>query len=443
MRPTPQASPAPAPAPAEPAPARRPLDVVVLNFELPYPANLGNRIRTLNLLLQLAGRHRITFLARRNRDPAEADRAAAFLASKGIDAVFVDAPVPPRSGPRFYAKLAANLASPLPYPVAAHLSAGMRAAVERLAAERPVDLWQAESTAFIDALRGVADRPKLVIAHNVETLIWRRYRETEASPLKRWYITQQWRKYERFERRAFAEATRVVAVSAEDARLMREDFGARRVDVVDNGIDRAFFEAVERAPRPGRILFLGSLSWRPNLDAIGLLLDRIFPAVRAAVPGATLALVGRSPSEALARRVAGTAGVELHADVPDVRPFLAESAVMAVPLRVGGGSRLKILEAMAAGLPVVSTRVGAEGLEIEPGRDYVAADDPGALAEALVGCLRDPGPAEAAARAARPRVLDRYDWTGLAADLERSWYHCLEDHAAPTTPGAGAPRPAS
>lgn len=420
-------------------PSRRSLHVVVINFELPFPMTAGNRIRTLNLLLPLAQRHRITFLARRNADPAEAEQAAAFLKEKGINAVFVDAPVPSRSGPRFYARLAANLASPLPYPVTAHLSVGIREAIARLAASEPVDLWQAESTAFIEAMKGIIAQPRVVIAHNVETLIWERYRETETSPVKRWYITQQWKKYQRFERRAFAEATRVVAVSQEDARLMREEFHAPRVDVVDNGIDRAFFESVERRPQPGRILFLGSLSWRPNMDAIHLLLDQIFPAVRAEVPDATLALVGRQPGDSLVRRATATPGVELHASVPDVRPYLSRASVMAVPLRVGGGSRLKILEAMAAGLPVVSTGVGAEGLEITPGQDYIRADEPAAMAQALVNCLRDPKPAETAAQRARPFVLDRYDWNGLSRNLEQSWFQSLEDHNA-LQQNAGASR---
>jgi glycosyltransferase involved in cell wall biosynthesis len=417
-----------------PGPATsRALDVVVVNFELPYPPTAGGRVRTLNLLLHLARRHRITFIARRNRDAAEAGRAVAFLEGHGIEVVLVDEPVPVSSGPRFYARLAANLASPLPYPVATQLSEGVRAAVERHAATRPVDLWQVESTTYVDALRGVRGRqPTLVNAQNVETLIWRRHREAERSPAKRWYIAGQCRKYGHFERRAFAEATRVVAVSREDARLMRDEFGvaADRVDVVDNGIDRASFEGIERRPVPGRILFLGSLFWRPNRDAVGVLLDEVFPAVRAAEPGATLALVGREPPESLARRVAGMPGVELHASVPDVRPYLAESAVMTVPLRVGGGSRLKILEAMAAGLPVVSTGIGAEGLELTPGRDYVRADEPAAMARALVDCLRDPAGAEERARRVRGHVLDRYDWGGLAANLERSWARCVADHAA-------------
>ncbi len=401
----------------------RSLNVVIVATELPHPPTAGNRIRTLNLALRLAPRHRLTFIAHRNDESAEATR---FLREHGIETVLVDRVIPVKSGPRFYARLAANLASPVPYSVASHSSQALRQAVRSHARRHRIDVWQVEAIVLIDALADLAGCPKVIIAHNVESLIWQRYYEAEDDPLKRWYIKQQWRKFERFERRAFNAATRVVAVSEVDASLIRHRFGGRNVDVVDNGIDREYFEAVQPDPDPGTILFLGNLDWRPNLDAVELLLDRIFPAVRAAEPTARLRLVGRKPPPALVRKVREVPGVELLADVPEVRPFLAKSGVMVVPLRIGGGSRLKILEAMAAGLPVISTRVGAEGLELVPGVNYIAADEPQAMTDALVAWIRDPRPARAMAERSRNFVLNRYDWCPLADRLERVWFDCLE-----------------
>jgi len=401
----------------------RSLNVVIVASELPYPPTAGNRIRTLNLALRLAARHRIAFIAHRNDESAEATR---FLHKNGIETSLVDRVIPVKSGPRFYARLAANLASPVPYSVASHSSPALREAVQSHARRHRTDVWQVEAIVLLDALADLERRPEVIIAHNVESLIWQRYFEAADNPLKRWYIQQQWRKFERFERRAFVAANRVVAVSKNDATIIRDRFGARNVDVVDNGIDRVYYEGVQPDPDPKTILFLGSLDWRPNLDAVGLLLDRIFPAVRAAEPTARLRIVGRKPPSALIQRARDVLGVELHADVPDVRPFLATSGVMVVPLRIGGGSRLKILEAMAAGLPVISTRVGAEGLDLVPGEHYIAADDPEALALALAACIRDPRPARALAGRSRAFVLDRYDWDTLAEKLERTWFDSLE-----------------
>ncbi|MGP0064404.1 MAG: glycosyltransferase [Isosphaeraceae bacterium] len=401
----------------------RSLNVAIVTSELPYPPTAGNRIRTLNLALRLARRHRISFIAHRNDESVAASR---FLRESGIETVLVDRVVTAKSGPAFYARLAANLASPVPFSVASHNSPALRQAVHAHARRHRIDLWQAEATILVDALAGLERCPKVIIAHNVESLIWQRYHENETAFPRRWYIKQQWRKFERFERRAFTAATRVVAVSEPDAMLIRDRFVGRHVDVVDNGVDRDHFEAVQPAPDTRTILFLGSLDWRPNRDAVELLLDRIFPAVRTAEASARLCLVGRRPPEALVKRVRESAGVELHADVPDVRPFLAQSRVMTVPLRIGGGSRLKILEAMAAGLPVISTRVGAEGLELVPGEHYLAADEPEAMADALVACLRDPRPAQALAARSRAFVLDRYNWDTLADQLEQVWLACLD-----------------
>jgi glycosyltransferase involved in cell wall biosynthesis len=399
----------------------RPLHVAVVDEELPYPMTSGKRLRTLNLLLRLAGRHRVTYLCHRNADAAEARLAAEFLQDHGITPVVVDRAVPPRRGPAFYARLAANLLSPLPYSVASHTSRALRQALRDHARTSPVDLWQCEWTPYAEALRGVSAAPQLVIAHNVESLIWQRYHETETNALKRWYIRRQWHKFERFERRTFAEAAGTVAVSPDDARRLQQQFAARNVHVVDNGVDTEYFRPQEAPREPAQVLFLGSLDWRPNLDGVALLAERVFPAVRRRLPGARLCVVGRNPPDWLRRLVAALPGAELHASVADVRPYLARSSVLAVPLRVGGGSRLKILEALASGLPVVSTRVGAEGLCLEPDRHLTVVEGADDMADALVRCLHQPREMRAQAERGRRVVLDRYDWDRLAGRLEQVW----------------------
>jgi len=262
------------------------------------------------------------------------------------------------------------------------------------------------------------------MAHNVESLIWRRYHEAEPNPLKRWFVRRQWLKFERFEQWAYSEASAAIAVSSDDAELMQRRFGIDDVAVVENGVDTAYFRPQRDIDRdPARLLFLGSLDWRPNLDAIRLLLDTIFPRVKQQVPNATLALVGRHPPDWLRTRAARDDGVELHANVADVRPFLASCGMLVVPLRIGGGSRLKILEALATATPVISTRVGAEGLCLEPGRDLTVTDGPEMMAEAVVRGIRQPYELEDAAESGRRVVLDRYDWGPLAERLDAVWWN--------------------
>jgi polysaccharide biosynthesis protein PslH len=401
------------------------MHVVIIDGDVSYPATSGKRLRTLNLMLHAAQRHRITYVGRCGADSEEARVAPTFLRDHGIEAILVPHPVPVKSGSAFYLRLFANLFSAWPYSVASHQSEPMRRAVAQVADKQRVDVWQLEWAPYLATIDPSLPGPRVVIAHNVDTLIWQRYYENEGNFLKKAFLKTQWQKSRRFEEQAFRQATRVVAVSEQDARLIREQFGQPRVDVVDNGIDRAFFEQVKGQRDSARILFLGALDWRPNLDAVGLLLDKIFPMVRGQEPTAKLVIVGRHPPDGLLRRIRQSPGVELHADVADVRPYLGESGVMTVPLRIGGGSRLKILEALACGLPVVSTKVGAEGLLLKPGEDYVQAEED-AMASALVHAIRNPREMLAMAERARRLVLDAYEWSVLARKLEAVWEKSLQ-----------------
>jgi glycosyltransferase involved in cell wall biosynthesis len=397
------------------------MKVAIVDGDLSYPATSGKRLRTLNLMLRLAERHQLYYVARCDPQHDDAQSAREFLVQRGIDVQFVDDPIPAKTGTTFYLRLAANLASPLPYSVASHQSRGIHQAVNRLADRTSIDLWQCEWTGYLSALRDQPRARRLVMAHNVDSLIRQRYSEHERSAMRRWYIRRQWRKFLSFERTAFQQAARTVAVSEADATLLRREFGVSRVDVVDNGIDFEWFSAASGRRHGNRLLFLGALDWRPNLDAVRRLLDVILPRVRSQISDVELRIVGRRPPAWLVRRVAETPGVTLHADVPDVRPYLAECTLMVVPLRIGGGSRLKILESLAAGLPVVSTTVGAEGLRLVAGEHYLCADTDQMLVEMIVKSLRQLELATSMADAGRRLVRELYDWSMLADRLENVW----------------------
>jgi polysaccharide biosynthesis protein PslH len=400
--------------------ANSPMHAVIVDGDVSYPPTSGKRLRTLNLMQRMAARHEVTYIARCQTPDAANRQASDFFRDHRIEPIFVDQPLPKKKGLPFYARLAANAISPWPYSVSSHQSAAMRQTVNAYAADHDVDLWQFEWSGYLPSLNITTRVPKLLIAHNVDTLIWRRYHENARGFAKRLFLKRQARKFERFEHWAFSHADRVVAVSSEDAALICDQFHQPNVDVVENGIDRAFFAFADARRDPHRILFLGALDWRPNQDAVQLLLDKIFPEVLAQEPHAKLVIVGRDPGTSLVSRVAQMPQVELHANVPDVRPYLASCGVMTVPLRIGGGSRLKILEALACGLPVVSSRVGAEGLNLTPGTHYTLAEE-SSMAAALVQGIRQPEPLREVAAAGRALVLETYDWDTLANKLEAVW----------------------
>lgn len=401
--------------------------VAVLDEELAYPPNSGKRIRTWNLLTRAAKSARITVLAHRNTDRMEGEEAVEAYRQAGIETIVVPREVPPKSGAGFYARLAGNLLSPLPYSVESHTSRTMADAAIDLHERDPVDCWHVEWTPYAQVLKAALG-PKLVrvpwvvTAHNVESVIWRRYAETEANPVKRWYVRRQETKFTSFEKWAYSSATRSIAVSEPDAELMRTGFDGREVDVIENGVDTAFFKPQRDLDRnPHQLLFLGSLDWRPNQDAVRLLIDVILPQLRKSHPQATLTIVGRNPPEWMTERVKSTSGISLAANVPDVRPYLAHCAAMVVPLRVGGGSRLKILEALATATPVVSTTIGAEGLNLKAGRHLTITNDIPGMAAAIAETLDDADTALRQADEGRRVVLRQYDWQPLAAKLIESW----------------------
>ena len=397
------------------------MKIVVVDWDITYPPNSGKRLRTLNLMLQLASRHDITYFSRGNGETTAGRQARQYLNDRGIGTIFTNHPLPEKSSLTYYRRLAAHFWADDPLAVAAHRSVPFAGALQDYARQHQVDLWQLEWTPYVHMLPKISSLRSLIIAHNVDSLIWQRYCQTERHPLMRHLFKSQWRKFIKFERAAFNRASGVVAVSRQDAALLQSDFGVEHVDVVDNGVDLDYFHVgtVERDPH--ELLFLGSLDWRPNLDAVRLLLDDIFPRVQGQEPRTKLTIVGRNPPNWLAARIASQPNIDLQANVPDVRPYLTRAGMMVVPLRIGGGSRLKILEALACALPVVATSVAAEGLRLKSGRDLRIADGAEEMAEGVVDWIRQPQHAAVAARRGREVVIDQYGWGKLAEQLEAVW----------------------
>jgi glycosyltransferase involved in cell wall biosynthesis len=239
----------------------------------------------------------------------------------------------------------------------------------------------------------------------------------------------------RFEREQCRRFDQVVAVSESDAETFRTAYGAAHVAAVPTGVDIEYFAPMPLPPEPGHLVFVGAMDWLPNVDGITWFVREVLPLVQQAVPGAHLSIVGRNPGTAIRRLAEAHEGVAVTGAVPDVRPYLARGAAVIVPLRVGGGTRLKIYEAMAAGRPLVSTAVGAEGLPIAPGEHYLAADSAPDLAAACIQLLRDPAAAEAMGRRGAQYVREHFGWAEVAEEFGR----ICDRVANPRRPGAAVP----
>ncbi|HET9784491.1 MAG TPA: glycosyltransferase family 4 protein, partial [Terriglobales bacterium] len=240
------------------------------------------------------------------------------------------------------------------------------------------------------------------------------------------YFRLQAARMRRFERRAFERARVVTTVSAED-RATALGWGARRSSLVANGVDLDYFQPrPEVAPEPDTMLFVGALDWFPNQDGVVYFAQTILPLLRAQWPAARLRVVGRRPSRDLARRLAGVAGVELIGEVADVRPHMAAASLLVVPLRVGGGSRIKIIESLAMDKAVVATTVGAEGLQAVSGAHLLLADTPESFARASVHLLQAPAQAQRLGRDGGRWAREHYNWDDCARALEAAWRGSLD-----------------
>lgn len=216
----------------------------------------------------------------------------------------------------------------------------------------------------------------------------------------------------------------VVAVSDLDARRLEELAGISGVVTIPNGVDTAYFADTGAPRRANSLVYVGGLTWSPNHDAIRYFCKEILPRLAAEVPEVSLTVIGKVPNGGDFREIIDNPRVRMSGLVDDVRPLIAEAAAYVVPLRIGGGTRLKILEALSMAKPLVSTSVGCEGLDVIHGEHLLIADTPEAFAQQVLRVLREPDLARRLGLAGRERVEQRYDWDVVARGLESVYERC-------------------
>jgi sugar transferase (PEP-CTERM/EpsH1 system associated) len=395
------------------------MNVLVVIGQLPYPLDTGAKIRSYHLLTRLARKHAVTLVSF-SYGPEDARKA------ESLKPFFREIVTIPHNGStsspgRMFFALR-NLLSSLPYSIDKYTSPGLGTTVRRLLQEQPFDLIHCDSLQMSSNVTPINGIPRILTEHNVESFIWQRAAETERNPLRRSYLALQARRLARYEAAACRAFDWCIAVSEVDRRLIEDLSGTSQCAVVPNGVDCQFFRPQTVRPEPSRLVFTGSMDWLPNEDAMVYFVEEIMPIIRRVVPQARLSIVGRNPTSRVRQLARQGNGVEVTGRVDDVRPYIAQAAIFVTPLRIGSGTRLKILEAMAMGRPVVSTRVGCEGLAVTPGKDILVADRPQDVAARVIELLKDPDRAETLGQAGRTLVERSYDWESLADRLEEIWY---------------------
>ncbi len=380
-----------------------------------WPLDRGGRIRSFHTIAELSRRHRVTVLTTHGPgdDPEELIRRLPHCER----VVSVPHALPKQGTRRFAAALVRSWLSPLPVDLWKCRVPALRAEVARLVSAGAVDLCVADFLAAAANVPRGGAVPVVLFEHNVEHVIWRRLAWVETRPVQRALLEVEWRKMRRGESRACAQAHLTVAVSDRDRELLAALVPGARVRAIPTGVDTAFFTRNGRPETPGALVFVGAMDWHPNEDGVLHFVEAILPRIRREAPEASLTVVGRNPTARL-RAVGAGAGVRVTGTVDDVRPYVDEAAVCVVPLRVGGGTRLKIFEALAMAKPVVSTAVGAEGLPLVPGEHFLQADTPDDFAAAVVSLLRDAPRRAALGLAGRRLVEERFGWAQVAREFE-------------------------
>jgi len=381
-----------------------------------FPADTGGKIRSKNIFARLA--HRAEIHAVSFADPLrDAD------AISQMDAIFASyTPVfwqeASRRSARFYTELLANQFSSLPYFLAKCNRATFRRSIERMIARTPFDLVFCDFLHTAVPLRELTFRPRVVFEHNVEFLLRKRKWEVEQHPLKKLVFGAEWRKTRTAEGNVCRSFDQVLTVSTDDENTVRQEFGVQKVSTLPTGVDTEFFTPAIEESQPGRLVFVGSMDWDPNEDGILWFIREIYPGIRRTAPNTTLSIVGRNPSPRLRAVAAADPAIEITGWLSDVRPHAARAEVVIVPLRVGGGTRIKIPEAMAMAKPVVSTTIGAEGLPFRDRQELRLADKPQDFAQAVCELLSSASLRRSMGAAARERVVSKHGWDAVVDRVE-------------------------
>jgi sugar transferase (PEP-CTERM/EpsH1 system associated) len=389
-------------------PAGRDVRILFLTPRLPYPPNRGGEIIIFNFLKHLAARHEVALVSFYDHREDLANRAALLEYCVRVDAV----PRPGKLSPGVMLRCLGGTS----YSIARHTSPAYRGAVREVVQEFRPDLAQIEiffMGNYLDELAGIRT---VLHMHDVTWVMWDRMAQV-SRPGLRPLIALEAARIRRDELRICRAVDVCVTVSETDQRRLLEAAGGSvRSAVVVPGVDAAAFEPVDPVEATHDLVFVGSMHYLPNVDAAEFFVHDVLPRIAREVPDVTFTIVGTRPSAAV-RRLAADPRVRVTGAVADVRPYYAAAAATIVPLRIAGGVRMKILEAMAFGVPIVSTTIGAEGLGLTHGRELLLGDGPQGLAEAAIRVLRDAGLRRMLAAGARDAAVRR-SWHEVGLSLE-------------------------
>jgi len=395
------------------------MNILLLISQLPYPADTGAKIRTFNLIKHLSKRHSITLVSFGDFGK-EADKISNLRQfCREIELAL-------KKQINDYMLAFKNLFSNYPYSVSKYYSGEISNLISKLLQAEKFDLIHCDSVQMSLNVLKFKNTPKILTEHNIESQIIKRLSENEPNVFKRAYFYIQYLKLKNYEIFAAKRFDRVVTVSEEDKRFLAKYIPDGNISVVPNGVDTEYFkrnthDAIGNTPNEDSIIFTGSMDWLPNEDAVLYFCNEILPLIWQKNAGVKFYVVGRNPSAKITEFGKKDHRIIVTGTVDDVRPYMEKSKVFVAPLRIGGGTRLKILEAMAMEKAVISTSVGCEGLNVENGKNIVIVDKPDEFSARTVELLQNRELRTSLAVSGRALSEEKYDYKIVSKALDIAW----------------------
>jgi len=389
------------------------MKVLLLTQVLPYPPDSGPKVKTYNVLKYLARKHQVTLASFVRGDQSKDIRVLERLCTGGVYTVPMK-----RGKVRDAWYMLRSFLSGQPFMMTRDDRAAMRRLVDRLVAEQHFDVAHADQLNMAQYAARVSDAIKLLDAHNALWLLYKRLWETMKPGLQKWLLGRDWRLLKEYEGRICHEFDAVLAVSEEDKAALEEAAGRPLdINVIPIAVDTDEVAMIERTPGPC-ILHIGTMYWPPNIDGVWWFLREVYPLIRQQRPDVIFDIVGSRPPASLRALNENGIGVNVTGYVADPTPYLQRAALMVVPLRAGGGMRVKILNALAQGIPIVSTTLGAEGIAVTPDENILVADEPADMAAACLRLLNDPDLGARLACNGRALAEQKYDYRRACVPLD-------------------------
>ena len=387
------------------------MKILFLSPTVPFPLTDGGRIRVFNLLKQIAEKSDVTLLALETQT-TDAD-GVAELQRLGIQVHLVpNAPTLPRVS---FGTLVKAFLRRQPITVARYDVRAYRQKFRELIADQIFDLVHYEM--FHTAqFHTETHLPGVLSQQNVDSAIWRRLCSETANLFYKFAYWTQQLAFQRYERVLSPKFNAVTCTSDIDAAVFQHHCPDDAIEIIPNGVDVTHYLPDFTTEAPAHLIYIGSMDWYPNEDAVAFFADEVLPQIQEKVPDVGFSIVGGNPSGRV-QKLAERDGVVVTGRVPEIKPYFAEATVFVVPLRIGSGTRLKILEALAMGKAIVSTTVGAEGLDLRDGEEIFIADEPTAFADAVTRLLTDSELRRRIGENGRTRVEQDYDWRSIGEKL--------------------------